>query len=516
MPPEPITPERVTNPLGMYSHAADVARGLPQQSGTIEQMLGSIKNAPGVSPEEIHWSGVENAFQPGQRVTAEDVAQHFEQNLPKVTETMYGGKKVAKPHISNPDEWTDYFEGNRDGWAGQYDKDSFEELTPAQQRRVERELKEEFDGDFMDPDYGYVANPVPGYNKPAKFEWLSRDGGKNYREITLQLDPPQGEFKGSHHDEPNTVGHLRVSDFKGPNDEKILYVHEVQSDWGQKGRKAGFNPESMPVAPYVANREGAHNTPGWTDLLVKRIMQEAQRGRYDKVVFESVDEQIKRSGTSSAKGMTEFYGNILPKRIAKVMKHADPNFSMTSHEIGQSQQLKPIEFDKYNVRDALSEMDQKAIALPEGQWLAPELRDDVDPSLTYLGKYFAKADQATDPASQLKLAGLHDDYVLHQGSKQGVEPPRTTMSKVGNVFTVVDEELGEQVGSFATRKEALAAIKTYNADKVMEKIKSGSMSHKRLGFDVSKAVKHVGKNTRAYKYGGDVEDALDIARKVGR
>jgi hypothetical protein len=401
-----------------------------------------------------------------------------------------------------------------------------------------------------------LANKVPGYNKPAKYEWLSNEDGKNYREITLQHPIGQVEkpgtrmitykydkfseskpfpvsfedlekmkakgfiiedhgpgmangpaFNESHHDEPNTIGHIRVSDFRDPDNKKVLYVHEVQSDWGQKGRKAGFNPETMPAAPYVANREGSHNTPGWTDLLVKRIMQEAQRGKYDKVVFETVDEQIKRSGTSSAKGMTEFYGNILPKRLAKVMKHADPEFQLTEHVVSKSK-TKPIAFGKEDIRQGLSELDSKIFPSAE----------DYDPEVSHLNKYYRSADPmgATSYEDQLKMSGVYDDYVLHQAKKQGVEPPRITVGKVGDVFSVVDESTGEQVGSFGSRKEALAALKTYSADKVMEMIKSGEKNDVRPGFDVSKAVKHVGKNTRAYKYGGDVESALDIARKVGR
>ena len=57
---------RVTNPLGMHSEAAEVARALPQQKGTIEQMLAMMKQK--VNPEELYWSEVSKAFQPGQKV----------------------------------------------------------------------------------------------------------------------------------------------------------------------------------------------------------------------------------------------------------------------------------------------------------------------------------------------------------------------------------------------------------------------------------------------------------------
>lgn len=634
MPPEEmkITPERVTNALGMHSHAAEVARGLPQQSGTIEQMLGMIR--PKVNPEEIHWSGVESAFQPGQKVTAEDVAQHFERNLPQVKETVYSENKTP---VRSVDEAFDMY------WSDEQDLIRAE--NPELSWREAREDAREQFLDDLEGDEEYAHSYVYGDNTSPKYKEWSTPGGTNYREIVLHhpvgqienpgtrmitykykrfseskpmpVSPEEIEkmkergfeiedhgpgmmdaptFDKSHHDNPNVIGHLRVSDMKGPNNEKILNVHELQSDWGQKARKHGITTdqdieniaalkvkkdeiqaaiinevqkikqeaaaklkstgfedaqiESMlartspgnlaqiargtgganeymglviensrlskdienmsqrtPTAPYVTSREGSHNTPGWTDLLIKRVMQEAERGGYDKVVFDTVDEQISRYGglAETKKGMPEYYGKIVPNRIARVMKHADPNFEMTTHEVGSAKRLEPIKYDKHSIRDALSEMDEQMFSGKE----------DIDPSMTNLGRYFSKASEFSSPSSQLKLAGLHEDYILHHGKKQGVEPPRMTMNKKDDHFVVKDEESGA-TWLFANRKEALAAMKTYSADKVIEKIKSGTVMSKRPGFDVTEAVKHVGKNTRAYKYGGDVEDALDIARKVGR
>jgi len=568
--------QRVTNPIGMHSHAAEVARNLPQQSGPIEQMLAMVKKAPGVSPEEIHWSGVEKAFTPGQKVTAEDVAQHFEQNLPQVRETIYSDSNINQESLHKAFE--DYFEDEKDVLALDYPALSMSELKDAAR-----------EGFMADAEAGEEYTRIYAGHSPQFSEW-STPGGTNYREIVLhhpvgQVEKPgtrmitykYGKFseskpfpvspenlekmkaKGfiiedhgpgmmdaptfteSHHDEPNIVGHLRVSDMKGPNDEKILNVHELQSDWGQKGRKHGFrsnlsdeqrrarigelaeeqsrlsllddNPrfdeitnemqnlaKAVPPAPYVTSREGSHNTPGWTDLLVKRIMQEAERGGYDKVVFDTVDEQIKRySGLAETKkGMPEYYGNILPKRLAKVMKHADPDFKMTEHEVGPSRRLEPIKYDKDTVRSALSEMDAKLFPNP----------DDYDPEVSYLSRYFRGAEGARDFEHQLRKTGLHDDYILHQGEKQGIKPPRVSLAKEGDHFVMKDEESG-RTWLLANRKEALAAMKTYSADKVMEKIKSGTLETKRPGFDVTEAVKSVGRAPRAYRRGGDAHYSID-------
>ena len=125
------------------------------------------------------------------------------------------------------------------------------------------------------------ASDLPKYD--TKFQRYSQPGGENYREVLLHL--PQADvqaknlkqtelhdllsqdvsgmtedearkmnerintlinevtdtgegFRSSHYDTPNILTHFRVSDRKGPNGEKVLYVDEIQSDWHQKARDA--------------------------------------------------------------------------------------------------------------------------------------------------------------------------------------------------------------------------------------------------------------------------------------
>ncbi len=50
-------------------------------------------------------------------------------------------------------------------------------------------------------------------------------------------------FRGGHFDEPNVLAHMRLNDRTGPDGERILFIEEIQSDWHQKGRKAGYKSE---------------------------------------------------------------------------------------------------------------------------------------------------------------------------------------------------------------------------------------------------------------------------------
>ena len=50
----------------------------------------------------------------------------------------------------------------------------------------------------------------------------------------------EGVFKSSHFDEPNILVHLRMNTRTDSDGNKVLFLEEVQSDWGQKGKKEGF------------------------------------------------------------------------------------------------------------------------------------------------------------------------------------------------------------------------------------------------------------------------------------
>ena len=44
-------------------------------------------------------------------------------------------------------------------------------------------------------------------------------------------------FRSSHWDQPNVLAHIRVNDRTDADGKKVLFVEEIQSDWGQAGKK---------------------------------------------------------------------------------------------------------------------------------------------------------------------------------------------------------------------------------------------------------------------------------------
>lgn len=622
--------KRVTNPLGMYSRAAEVARGLPQQQGTVEQMLAMIRKAPGVNPEELHWSDPMKAFQPGQKVTAEDLASHFDARLPQVKETIYGASNEYVPGKPVTEAFKYHERAIHDTVADDLATSIFEKpyssLHPSERADIDDMVREhavEMAQKGSIPIHEALAPKyaLADYNKPHGL-------GENYREVVLHhdagspviekdgffyLQKPDGSvvsnsngvprrfhsreeaeyeipswsndlgvFNASHHNEtPNVLGHLRLSDRVGPNGERILNVHEVQSDWGQQARSLGVAPDDMeaakaalmqrreaavartkevaeeikaayrpllegvhpdqveramswasplalakqagredlhdaynaameesaalwdeldnlnksvPRAPYVTSREGSHNTPGWTDLLIKRVMQEAEKGGYDRVVFDSGAEQAHRwqGAPKAAKGMLGYYNDILPKRMAKVVPEA------------KLQQFPWGDAKAFEIKGD----DATRWAMAHG---GPELADE-------LARFRMNSELMTTEAA-LRATGHYPAFMISQAEKHGIENPilRTAIMPNGedgyNVYHYDD-----LIGSFPTRDEAVNAANTFAADKIRAEIdaKAASEFSSKPGFDVDDALRErIRKGFTAYKRGGEVEQAINVARLVG-
>jgi len=389
---EAAAPARELTPMGLYSHGAETAAGLPQAKGTPEQYASMLQKA-GVKPVEME--GFREMFAGRPSVTREEVAQHFQQNLPVVEEKVLG-QKMTPAEISRLEEL---------------------DAKRAQQGNLSSEEKSEYNALYQKE--GALAN------SQTKFGQYTLPGGENYREVLLKLPAKETQayaikykdgtqmgssfaserearaaledmfpgrtdleiaperatndgvrtgraltennFRSSHWDDPNVLAHLRMADRTGPNGEKILHVEEIQSDWGQKGKKEGFDvgitPQQekrmqelsarvrtlstaertelqdllmnagyggVPTAPYVTKTEG------WTDLALKRALKEAAEGGYDKLVWTPGAEQASRypgGGVKREEGMKGYYDKIVPKRLQEIVKKHDPEAKIGTHDL---------------------------------------------------------------------------------------------------------------------------------------------------------------------------------------
>ena len=377
---------RELSPLGFYSHGAEAARGLAQAKGTPEQFAAMLQKSGVKGPE---MEGFLKTFGGRPIVTQEEAAQYFKGAMPQVEETVLGGKREPVLNEAQKEDWINGYAAKRAQEAGDIENvQDWSRASPEVRDWHREEVTKSFNEQMMDPGFAEGFQTYPG--TPTKFSQYTLPGGENYREVLLKepiptkkietegwtaVKDPDGyardyliydkdgklvaeraadspeqaiqsatkdlntgkeitseppKFQSRHWDDPNVLAHLRMSDRTGPNGEKILHVEEIQSDWGQKGKKEGFDvgitPQQekrmqdltarvadlstaergelgdllrasgkggVPSAPYVTN------TQAWTDLALKRALKEAAEGGYDKLVWTPGAEQAKRYSLSN-------------------------------------------------------------------------------------------------------------------------------------------------------------------------------------------------------------------------
>lgn len=200
-------------------------------------------------------------------------------------------------------------------------------------------------------EQGYISFEDEG----AKYASYVLPGGTNYREILIRMPNKDGdEFVSGHFDESNILAHLRVDD-RVIDGKKTLFVEEVQSDWHQAGRKKGYQtPESaelrneltVKISESYAEKQklrdkrsqllkaDKENTPEyidldnqikdiekqqvllqeqlrktgdvpdapfkttWHELAMKRAIQMAAEGGYDRIAFTTGKQQAERYSLS--------------------------------------------------------------------------------------------------------------------------------------------------------------------------------------------------------------------------
>jgi len=246
------------------------------------------------------------------------------------------------------------------------------------------------------------------------------DGGDNYREIPVVLSGPsakkiQFDFYNSHFPDANVLYHLRTNDRQDEQGNNVLFIEEVQSDWAQRGREAGFtqneeeriererkrqelqlqidklhnqlrkNPkmdseskdnlraeikrideernklEPIPVGPYV------QDTGKWVELAAKRIIAMAVNGGYDKVAFINPAQAHfrfpqKADGGSTQEGFEGFYGKILPNKLNSLLKKYNSKVEIVNLPVVG-------DWEKWQTEDEVSQQ--------LGFVVTPELADSV-------------------------------------------------------------------------------------------------------------------------------------------
>lgn len=324
-----------------------------------KQWLLSNAGKLGVKKDEIQWTGVTDwlELQTG-KVSKADIQAYLDGNGVQVTETMIGGNRLKYKGL--PNDW--YAEQEKNGSWTVFDGNGDEYVT---------------DSDSEDDAISEARDKIESESIDTKYSQYTVPGGENYKELLLTLPlpkTPQEEFasiaqmkeflskanrpdldgmsdieklktlnkerrkageqtkpyQSSHFDQPNILAHVRFDERTDADGNKVLFINEVQSDWGQEGKKKGFKQpvdesriremterdkelsgsdtgvmmqmpngtwgwmksrefaidwlsnntgSTTPTAPFVTD------TKAWVSLAIKRMMRYAVDNGFDKVAI---------------------------------------------------------------------------------------------------------------------------------------------------------------------------------------------------------------------------------------
>jgi len=166
------------------------------------------------------------------------------------------------------------------------------------------------DGRYVSESTGFELEPSDDNNDGLKYGEIQL-GGKsdNYKEILItlpktyenykKLTTEGKQFNSTHFEEPNIIAHLRMNTRTDAEGNKVLFLEELQSDWGQQGKKEGF--KEIPNAPFVTD------TNNWTKLALKTALKEAIKQGSDKISWTTGEQQNERYDLSKKVDELNYY-----------------------------------------------------------------------------------------------------------------------------------------------------------------------------------------------------------------
>jgi hypothetical protein len=414
----------------------EAAMNIPQGRGTGEQFLAQISKTPGVKPEEIKWIGLDDFLQGKKSVTKQEVQDYISRNRVDVQEVQLGKGSVksfeqwAADQGFGPEAIRDFGPTLRNSYEAFKENasqkigaakfsgytlpggENYREILLTLPQKPVAPINTEkspatmlFERDMMEK---YGSDSFPSiYNRLSpseidKYEMYVREDRNTAKTESLLRDR-RTTFRSSHFDQPNILAHMRAND-RVVDGKKTLFIEEIQSDWGQKGREAGFIDERLLAAKraeYDALLE--KSTEAHQSLMRDTGIASTNRisdAEYARRVAES--QEMRRAVTDAARELvglesgskipsapfvtkTEGWLNLALKRA--IQEASEKGYDQIAFTTGKTQaerydlskQVKEIEYikrgDKYEL--GITDIRGEGVNLPKTEFSASELENVV-------------------------------------------------------------------------------------------------------------------------------------------
>ncbi len=140
-------------------------------------------------------------------------------------------------------------------------------------------------------------------------------GGEEYREWLITLPYFPVTYLSTHFNVRNVLAHVRCDLREGADGEKILMLHEVQSDWMQEVRRAlhedGRDEELAEQSPFLHE---------WPALTLKLMLLHAASLGVDALAWTCGEHQARRYNGLGVRGLKELYDRTLPRDANRVLR----------------------------------------------------------------------------------------------------------------------------------------------------------------------------------------------------
>jgi hypothetical protein len=209
--------------------------------------LAKMLEKNGVKEDEIEWSGLKELMENKEKLTKNEIEETIKDNRLVI-------EKVEKNIDAKYDKY------KLDGG------DNYREYLFKQDKTAPNGIKVINGGD------GYYYAELPPYD------------GTNVVNSAKSKKALKDDYTSQHWDEENVLVFTRVDD-RTIDNKKALFIEEIQSDWHQEGRKKGYEKNGVPNAPFKKN---------WSELGIKRLIQEAVTNDYDKLAWTTGKQQADR------------------------------------------------------------------------------------------------------------------------------------------------------------------------------------------------------------------------------
>ena len=245
-----------------------------------------------LSGEEAEFTGLKDWLKSkeGESLTKADVQKYLKENRIEVVEIVKGGEDFV-PEIDmmfkhEGGEVVDYNAISKDSPKQQIPKDVAEIIDAFKAERLDEiELTNELDNLGYEIDINEegvrVTEVQPDVNEPRHDTYQLPGKRENYKEVLITMPKEKERFvKAEHFEEPNIIAFVRMNTRKDANGNKVVFLEEIQSDWGQEGKRLGFKKGE--ISADAKDR-------------AKDIIEDGKRlaAKEEKLAKEAEDERIK-------------------------------------------------------------------------------------------------------------------------------------------------------------------------------------------------------------------------------